>query len=95
MQIGPTVLDVGRLVRYERRCRHWSQAELGARSRTSRSFVSDFETGKPTVEFGRVLAVLASLELELTIADHDGGSSSSTPDHVDLDVLLDSYREPR
>ncbi len=89
-----TVRDLGQLIRAARRARGWSQGELAERSGSSRSFISDVETGKPTVELGRVLAVAAALRLDVvagsendTVASHPTGRPV-----VDLDDLLRSYR---
>lgn len=84
-----TVRDLGVVIRVGRRGRGWSQADLAQHSGTSRSFISDVESGKPTVEFGRVLAVLASIEVELSVASPSTRVEAQPT--VDLDELLRGY----
>lgn len=59
----------GRLVRLHRRRQGLRQAELAALSDVGNRFLSDLENGKPTVELGRVLAVLNALGLQCEIRE--------------------------
>jgi HTH-type transcriptional regulator/antitoxin HipB len=72
-----------------------SQAELAARARVSRPWISEFEAGKPTAELGLVLRLLDALELDVNIAERgNAGGAAEAPRRstVDLDSLLDEYR---
>jgi hypothetical protein len=63
----------------------------------SRQWVSEFESGKPTAELRLVIRLLDALRLSLSLEERDGSSRTSPPPAsgpVDLDVLLDDYREP-
>jgi len=71
-----------------------TQAELATRARVSRDWVSSFEGGKPTVELILVLKVLEPLGLRLEVADSAGSQRSRPAGPVDLDALLDEYRQP-
>lgn len=82
-----TAHDVASLVRGRRRDRGWSQAELARRAGVSRKWVSDFETGKTSVDLGVVLRVLEVLELSLVSAASERGTGE-----VDLDRHLDRFR---
>ena len=78
-----TPKDLGNAVRRARRDRGLSQAQLAARAGVGRPWLSELETGKRTVELGRVLAVLAALELTVTLTAETTGDT-----RVDLDDIL-------
>jgi HTH-type transcriptional regulator / antitoxin HipB len=71
-----------------------SQAEIAARAGVSRDWVNSFEGGKPTVELILVLRILEVLGLRLELADAAHSQRSRPPGSVDLDALLDEYRQP-
>jgi HTH-type transcriptional regulator/antitoxin HipB len=74
----------------------FSQAELAARARVSRQWISEFEAGKPTAELGLVIRLLDALGLRLSLVEEGGGGGGDQPPRrrtVDLDALLDDYRE--
>lgn len=58
---------IGALIREERKALGLRQAELAAASGVGVRFLVDLEKGKPTVQLGRVLAVLAALGCTLDI----------------------------
>jgi y4mF family transcriptional regulator len=58
---------IGALIREERKALGLRQAELAAASGVGVRFLVDLEKGKPTVQLGRVLAVLAALGCTLEI----------------------------
>ncbi|MBV1692044.1 helix-turn-helix transcriptional regulator [Novosphingobium sp. G106] len=64
MQVG----DVGALIRDERKAQGLRQDELAAASGVGLRFVVELERGKPTVQFGKVLAVLGALGCTLVVA---------------------------
>jgi transcriptional regulator with XRE-family HTH domain len=63
--------DIGALVRDRRRALGMSQAELGARIGARQAWVSELERGKATLQLGKVLKALRTLEVTLG-ADHAG-----------------------
>ncbi len=58
---------IGQIVREERKTLGLRQAELAAASGVGVRFLVDLERGKPTVQLGRVLAVLAALGCSVDI----------------------------
>lgn len=58
---------IGKIIREERKALGLRQAELAAASGVGVRFLVDLERGKPTVQLGRVLAVLAALGCSLDI----------------------------
>lgn len=81
------IADAAAAVRGRRLDRGLNQAELARRVGVSRKWISEFETGKPTAEFGLVIRVLEELGLILRIEDE-----VSTPQSVSLDDLLEEHR---
>ena len=57
----------GAAVRSARKSRGLSQTELAAKAGVGRPWLSELETGKRTVELGRVLSVLSALDLALAL----------------------------
>ena len=53
--------DMGRVVREARKAQKLSQDNLAGMAGTGRRFIVDLEKGKETVQFGKVLRVLATL----------------------------------
>ena len=53
--------DLGRVVREARKAQKLSQGDLAGMAGTGRRFIVDLEKGKETVQFGKVLRVLATL----------------------------------
>lgn len=76
--------ELGGYVRELRLERELSQSELARRSGVSREWLLAFERGKPNVDLGRVLDVLAVLGMTLDVV----------PDERDpiVDDLLARYR---
>lgn len=66
------VTAIGQIVRDERKELGLRQDELAAASGVGLRFIVDLERGKPTVEMGKALAVLAALGCELQIRRPDG-----------------------
>lgn len=79
---------LGAVVRARRLEIGLSQTSLASRADVSRQWLSFVESGKPTVELGRVLQVLEALGLDLRVHR----ASAGTPAPVDLDALLDEHR---
>ena len=77
-----------------------SQAQLAERAGVSRKWLSEFERGKATAELGLVLRLLESLGLRVTIelaaqGDRPHATGRVTNPPVDLDALLEEYRDGR
>ena len=53
--------DLGRVVREARKAQKLSQDDLAGMAGTGRRFIVDLEKGKETVQFSKVLRVLAAL----------------------------------
>jgi len=85
-----SIKDVAAIVRGRRKDLNLSQDELARQVGVSRKWIYEFEGGKPKAEFALVLRVLDELGLTLDIDD----SSPMPPQNtVDLDSVLDEYRE--
>ena len=64
MRLG-NAKDLGGYVRERRSAAGLSQTDLAARATVSRRWLSDLESGKPTIEVGLVFKVIAALGLYL------------------------------
>jgi transcriptional regulator with XRE-family HTH domain len=63
----PSVVDLGLLIRSVRRASGVRIDDLAATAGMSKQFVQDVEHGKPSVQLGLVLKLLAELGMPLTI----------------------------
>lgn len=96
-----TLQDLSALARGRRRELGLSQEELASRAGVSRTWVHDFERGKETVELRKVLVILDALDLLVDVGtgveSQAGGAAYAAElpggDLVDLDSLLETYRE--
>lgn len=59
--------DLGLAIRAVRKSTRIRQDDLAAVAGVSRQFTVDAEKGKPTIQFGRVLRLLAELGIDLTV----------------------------
>lgn len=59
--------EIGRIVRATRKQMHVTQADLALTSGTGLRFIIDLEKGKPTCQIGKVLTVLQTLGVELSL----------------------------
>jgi HTH-type transcriptional regulator/antitoxin HipB len=100
-----SLADICAAVRGHRLDLRLSQSELARRCGVSRKWISQFETGKASAEFGLVLRVIdeVGLTIELTTSDSEGiAGPEETPvtkalrsrglQVWDLDQLLEEYR---
>ena len=62
-----TPLDIGRLVRETRKGLGVTQKELALTSGTGLRFIIELEKGKETAEIGKVLTILQTLGIQLTL----------------------------
>ena len=63
--ISSSLIDLGKLIKKERKLRHLTQTQLGDLTGTSINFISQVEAGKPTAHIGKVFRVLQVLGFEL------------------------------
>lgn len=66
------IAAIGNTIRDERKALGLRQDELAAASGVGLRFLVELERGKPTVQMGKVLDVLAALGCELQILKPDG-----------------------
>ena len=71
MEDAKTVQDFAHLIEETRKKHKVRQQDLADLAGVSCRFLSNLENGKATVELGKVLAVLASLGLEVKLASRD------------------------
>ncbi|MGA2012957.1 MAG: helix-turn-helix domain-containing protein [Solirubrobacteraceae bacterium] len=91
-----SIHDVAAAVRGRRLNLGLSQADVARLAGVSRQWVSEFESGKPTAELRLVIRLFDALRLSLSLDERDGSRRESLPpasSPVDLDALLDDYRE--
>ncbi|HEV7687211.1 MAG TPA: helix-turn-helix domain-containing protein [Acidimicrobiia bacterium] len=92
-----TAADLAAVARGRRLDVGWTQAETAGRAGVSRKWLSDFETGKATVDLAAVLRLLDVLEVALDAGagpaptNRPGGGGGGP---VDLDDHLDRYLRP-
>ena len=90
-----TPQDLGAAVRGRRHALKLSQTKVAEAAGVSRPWLAEFETGKSTVELGRVLSVLEALDFTLDLRAPDETSAEMTGTHtdelVDLDNLMEEY----
>lgn len=60
-----SLVELGKLIKAERKNRKLTQTELGELSETSINFISQVEAGKHTAQIGKVFRVLQVLGFEL------------------------------
>lgn len=87
--------DFAAAVRGRRLDRGLSQSELAQRIGVSRKWISEFEAGKPTVEFALVMRVIEELGFSIDLGDDPSAAATtpaSDPGVVDLDALLAEHR---
>jgi HTH-type transcriptional regulator/antitoxin HipB len=89
-----TLRDLAAIARGRRQELGLSQAELAARARVSRQWVSTFESGKATAEIGLVIRLLEALDLRLAVTEAGASGAPRTAAAVDLDALLEAQQSP-
>ena len=62
-----TTSDIGDLIRHTRRQLKLTQKDLALTSGTGLRYIIDLEKGKPTCEIGKILMVLQTLGIALTL----------------------------
>jgi HTH-type transcriptional regulator/antitoxin HipB len=69
-----TVREAAAVVRELRQQSGWTQAELAARARVSRSFVADVETGKATIEAAKLFDVFQAFGFDVALRNRESGA---------------------
>lgn len=88
-----SIRDVAAAVRGRRQDLGLSQDELASRAGVSRKWISEFEAGKSSAEFGLVLRVLDALGFSMELREASATQGASGDRHaVDLDALLNRFR---
>ena len=83
------VNQLGKAAQLVRKTQGLDQASAASFSLNGTTFLSDFENGKPTVELARVLRVLDSLGITLTIDHPIDEKSLSTAQRMRLSKIID------
>jgi HTH-type transcriptional regulator/antitoxin HipB len=92
-----SIRDFAAAVRGRRLKLGLSQERVAQQAHVSRQWLSEFESGKSTAELQLVIRLLDALGMNLrldVLDEHQPGASASPPATVDLDMLLDEYRNP-
>ncbi|TCO34435.1 helix-turn-helix protein [Kribbella steppae] len=82
--------DLGAVARGRRRALRLSQTKVAEAAGVSRVWLAEFENGKPTVELGRVLSVLLTLDLIVDVSA-PGEPVAGAATELDLDSLMEEY----
>jgi transcriptional regulator with XRE-family HTH domain len=86
-----TAGDLAAVARGQRLDLGWTQAETAGRAGVSRKWLSDFETGKATVDLAAVLRLLDVLDVTLDAGSGPPTATQPGQGPVDLDHHLDRY----
>lgn len=86
-----TASDLAAVARGRRLDLSWTQAQTAGRAGVSRKWLSDFETGKATVDLAAVLRLLDVLDIILDAGSNSGAATPPGQGPVDLDDHLDRY----
>jgi len=83
-----SVIELGALVRSERKKRNWTQQELAQKVGVKSLWVSQFERGKSTAQVGLVLRTLKTLDIALQVGSVASDKRQSDPAVIDLDSIV-------
>lgn len=65
--VESNLIQIGSLIKSERKARGLTQTQLGELAGTGINFISQIEAGKPTAHIGKVLRVLNVLGFEVKV----------------------------
>ncbi|MCW5716260.1 MAG: helix-turn-helix transcriptional regulator [Bauldia sp.] len=92
-----TPLDLGLVIRQQRRHLGLNQTDLASRVGVGRQWIVAIEHGKARAELGLVLRTLAALDL--TLAVHGGSDATTRKDSsgapIDIDAVVDAAKGRR
>ena len=85
--------DIGRIIRDRRRGLRLTQEQLAAKARVTARWLRDVEHGKDTAEIGKVLAVLAQLDLHIDVTPLEKAKAAGhrvdwSDEYPDLDQIV-------
>lgn len=83
-----SVIELGALVRYERKKRNWSQQELATKVGVKPLWISQFERGKSTAQVGLVLRTLKTLDIVLQVGSVHSATRRTELEDIDLDSIV-------
>ena len=72
MSLVTNPTDLGQAIREARRKQGLRQPDLAAAAGTSIRFIVELERGKPTIQLGKAMRVLAMLGLRLSVTPRGG-----------------------
>ena len=72
MSLVTNPTDLGQAIREARRKQGLRQPDLAAAAGTSVRFIVELERGKPTIQLGKAMRVLAMLGLRLSVTPRGG-----------------------
>ncbi len=72
MKLVTNPTDLGQAIREARRKQGLRQPDLAAAAGTSVRFIVELERGKPTIQLGKAMRVLAMLGLRLSVTPRGG-----------------------
>lgn len=78
--------DFGTLVRQARRAKHLTQRDLALVAGVGERFVVELETGKPTCQLGKSLAVALALGIALADCRTHAEAPAEQPELPDVEV---------
>ena len=68
MELARSPRQIGHVIRRARKRLGWSQTVLGVKAGLRQEAISQIENGRAVTKLGRILDVLAALDLEVRIA---------------------------
>ena len=79
-RLARTPRQIGTIIQRARKQRNWTQSDLAERAGLRQATISVIEKGDKTAKLDTILAVLAALDLEFTIAPRSKGTPSDIED---------------
>jgi len=83
-----SVIELGALVRSERKKRNWTQQKLAQQVGVKSLWISQFERGKATAQVGLVLRTLKTLDILLQAGNISSDKGQGDPVDIDLDSIV-------
>jgi HTH-type transcriptional regulator / antitoxin HipB len=92
-----TPLDLGLIIRQQRRHLGLNQTDLASRAGVGRQWIVAIEHGKARAELGLVLRTLAALDLTLAVNGSGNAATrkGSSVAPIDIDAIVDSAKGRR
>lgn len=78
--VARTPKQIGNIIARARKSLNWTQTDLAERAGLRQGTISGIETGDKPAKMDSILAVLAALDLEFTIAPRSKGDASDIED---------------